>query len=296
MLHQAIQYIIQKRKRISEKKALRLKEIRIKKYFNSGRIPWSEGYSEYKERKIIESLKLTDSPINILPEKYGIGIDERIVELPWALSRLSNKNSQLLDAGSSFNFEFLIDTEILKRKKLFIFTYAPEKNAYPHKGISYIYGDLRKLPFNDKYFDEIVSVSTIEHIDMDNSLYGYNLEHHQTIEEKSFQYLVAIKEFVRCLKPQGKLLLSFPYGQFENHKFFQQFDKEMILALEIELHLHGYCKKQFFKYSTNGWELKAQDECDNSQSYNPHSGVGKGSDGAAHCRAICCIEFIANAR
>jgi len=38
------------------------------------------------------------------------------------------------------------------------------------KGISYIFEDLRESCFRDDYFDIVVSLSTIEHIGLDNTM------------------------------------------------------------------------------------------------------------------------------
>jgi len=40
-----------------------------------------------------------------LPKNYGRGLDERIVEYPWLMSRLGNRSSKLLDLGSTLNHE-----------------------------------------------------------------------------------------------------------------------------------------------------------------------------------------------
>src|SRR3954452_702969 len=53
-----------------------------------------------------------------------------------------------------------------------IVTLAPEAAAYWSRGISYVYGDLRDLPYRDGYFDTVVCISAVEHVGMDNSVYG----------------------------------------------------------------------------------------------------------------------------
>ena len=271
------------------------KEQKIKKYFNSGGIPWSEGYNEYKwdsiskvikDSKIIEIFKKNEAPY-----QYGIGVDERIVEYPWIVANLLNKNTHLLDAGSTFNYETLISHTLISQKKLCIYTYSPESESFNHRKISYVYGDLRDMLFKNDFFDEIICQSTIEHIDMDNSIYGYNVQNSSTKGEKSFEYLKAIKELLRVLNSRGLLLLTFPYGVYENHGFFQQFDRTMTELIKSIMIEKGNYQQTFFKYFKEGWKAVEQKEADDSKSYNPRSGVGKLDDGAAHCRAICCIKF-----
>ncbi len=54
---------------------------------------------------------------------------------------------------------------------------------------------------------------------------------------------------------------------------------------------HGTFELDFFKYLKDGWVFSDQSSCDEALSFNPHTGKGKGTDGAAHSRAICCIHF-----
>lgn len=272
---------------------------KISIYKKNGSIPWSEGYVEYKIKAINETL--TDSEIlksfeeKRLPNSFGIGLDERIVEYPWIFSILKDlKNKEILDAGSTFNFEFILEKSLVKENKLTIATYAPENPNFNHLGISYVYTDLRNTFFRDLYFDVIVSHSTIEHIDMDNSIYGYEITHLKDEEKKSYEYLSAVNEFLRILKPNGTLILTFPFGKFENHGFFQQFDTEMVDKIITLFKEFGTSELCFFKYLKDGWKVSSQEECSNSTSYNPHTGRGKGEDGAAHCRGICCIKFTKN--
>src|SRR5258705_2549429 len=204
----------------------------LKKYFENGQIPWSDGYEQHKQNSIIESINNPDilKKISDLEKssKYGYRLDERIVEYPWVFRNLENTGSKLLDAGSTFNFKFILEHPLIKGKELTIFTYSPENLNYNEKRISYVYGDLRELPFKDNYFDIVVSQSTIEHIDMNNSIYGYEIDYNKKVEKKSFEFLSAIKEMLRVLTPGGTLLITFPYGKFENHDFFQQLDNEML--------------------------------------------------------------------
>jgi SAM-dependent methyltransferase len=215
------------------------------------------------------------------------------VEYPWIFSRISSEKTRILDAGSTFNFPEIMDLENLKHKELSILTFFPEAYNFYQKRISYVYADLREIPYKDEYFGEVVCQSTIEHIDMDNSMYGYDIDKAKD-EKKSFEYLKAMNELLRVLKKGGLLLLTFPYGKFENHGFFQQLDREMLQSIEDILKKSGDYSLSFLMYSVNGWSFVSREQCEVSESYNPHTGRGKGNDGAAHCRGVCCIEFRKN--
>lgn len=272
------------------------REDRIRLYISKGRHPWSTGYTEYKQDFIAKALEsnelLADMTNKILPKKFGVGLDERVVEYPWIFSKLNKKEELLLDAGSTFNFDFIVRNIKLKNKNLTIYTYHPERNCFFDLSISYVFGDLRKMYFQNNTFDLVISQSTIEHIDMDNSIYGYNVGH--TVNRKSYEYLKAIDEFIRVLRKNGTLLLTFPYGIYENHDFFQQFDSEMLNQLTLLLNRFGTFEIDFFKYERDGWRFAALEELSAVKSYNPHTGKGKLDDGAAHCRSVACIEFHKN--
>jgi SAM-dependent methyltransferase len=273
------------------------RKARIKNYLNAGSKPWSPGYHEYKEQFLKESIsnsKLLDEiKNNSLPKAFAKGIDDRSVEYPWIFSNLSNQPAVMLDAGSTFNFQYLLEHPVITQKELTIFTYYPETPNFNEKKVSYVYGDLRSLPFKNNYFDEVVCQSTLEHIDMDNSMYGYDLAH-ESNKNKSYEYLKVITELVRVVKQGGMLLLTFPYGKFENHGFFQQFDREMLQRMFDVIGINAKPELTFFKYLADGWVISKQEECDDALSYNPHTGLGKGNDGAAHSRCICCIRYIKN--
>lgn len=266
-------------------------------FFKNGQIPWSEGYVAHKEKSIIESI--SDDAIlgkfskKEIPANYGYRLDERIVEYPWIFSNLKKGKTIFMDAGSTFNFDYLLNNRLVGDKEKYIYTFYPEDKSYNDKRISYVYGDLRDLPFRNNFFEEIVCQSTIEHIDMDNSMYGYDLKSTlDVVTNKSYQYLKVIEELLRVLKTNGQLLLTFPYGKFENHGFFQQFDDEMLIRITDKMKDLGSYELTFFKYLPKGWIIASQEECNDSESFNPHTQIGKMDDFAAHSRVICCVKFI----
>lgn len=268
-------------------------------YRNISKKPWSYGYVDTKWDEINASL-IDDTTLKAfkdsnIPKGFGIGFDERIVEYPWIFSRLRNvSNTSILDAGSTFNFKSIVNHANIKNKELTIYTYYPESDSFIENRISYVFGDLRNLPFKENFYDEIVCQSTIEHIDMDNSIYGYDLQPSAKPTVKSYEYLKVIEELIRVLKPGGQLLVTFPYGLFENHGFFQQFDEEMVNKITDKMNTNGSLKKEFISYSKDGWKFDKQENCNSLVSFNPHTGKGKGDDGAAHSRSVCCITFIKN--
>ena len=108
----------------------------------------------------------------VLPAGYGLGFDERVVEYPWLFSRLPRDNGLMLDAGSVLNHPELLSHPRLDPKHLHIVTLAPESHCDWTLGVSYLFHDLRDLPFRDGVYETVVSLSTIEHIGMDNQRYA----------------------------------------------------------------------------------------------------------------------------
>jgi SAM-dependent methyltransferase len=261
------------------------------------KIPFSLGYNSAKWRFIKKSLNNPDLISSFengkIPFAFGLGFDERVVEYPWIFSKLPLEAVYVLDAGSTFNFRPIVEHAYFRDKHLSIFTFYPESVNFPGNSVSYQYGDLREMPYSDNHFEVVVSHSTIEHIDMDNSIYGYEISHIAE-QKKSLEYLKAVHEFYRVLKPNGTLLITFPYGKFRNYGFFQQFDAEMVGHIKESLSPLGKLEFSFIKYNAAGWQFDGQVNCDDSTSHNPHTGEDKGSDGAAHCRCVCCVKFTKN--
>lgn len=219
------------------------------------RVPWSSGYHIYKQReidsRIVEMLERTtdDNP-------FGHGLDERIVEIPWAVQK--TKGSQnVLDAGSALNHEYVL--KHLADSKVTIVTLYPE--LYRHEeGVSYVYDDLRCMPFKNDLFDAIVSISTLEHIGLDTD--GYKLE--LSLKNNAFGdgcYLAAVLEMKRVLKDGGQLLLSAPFGRHKVYKKqWQLFDSDMVKELIKTFNPKSF-ELLYFCYSEGRWKVSTAEDC-----------------------------------
>lgn len=270
----------------------------IQAYIRGGRKPWSCGYKLSKFNFI--NTVLNDSvmlkkfqALDVLPNGYGYGYDERVIEYPWVLARLSDKAGRLLDAGSVLNFPQIVDNSILSKKNITIFTLAPEGNAFWEKGISYCYGDLRQLPFRDNWFDEIISISTLEHVGMDNRMYTGDT----TCEKVGLDARQAVQELVRVLRPRGKFLASIGFGkhqliEWNSSPFAEQFDSSMLEGLLKEFKACESVSTSFYKYTRNGWNISTKEECQDAEYFNIHTAESIDSDNAAAARAVALIEVV----
>ncbi|MDD2720634.1 MAG: methyltransferase domain-containing protein [Gallionella sp.] len=252
--------------------------------------PWTRGYAEYKTKKIKQALANNPFKQAELPSGYGFRIDERVVEYPWFFARLpEHATGRLLDAGSVLNFDIVLRQPAMQAKKVFISTLAPEALCYWQDGISYVYEDLRDSCFKSEYFDWIASLSTIEHIGLDNTML-YTSDTTKK-EDYSSSYLAAIREYHRMLKPGGVLYLSFPFGKRQKRDWFQIFDGEMVDEL---IAAFGPSRQEvfYYKYESAGWQSSSRELSKDATYFDIHTQRIHDADYAAASRAIVCLELV----
>lgn len=256
-------------------------------FIRDGMRPWTLGYQEYKEEEIVRALRERTLGRGELPPGFGHRIDERIIEYPWLFSRLPAEPGALLDAGSTLNFEYLLSQPALASKKIDICTLAPEPNCFWSKGISYVFADLRQLPYRDEWFDWIVCLSTIEHVGMDNSfLYTGGVREPARPED----YLAAAHELRRVLKPGGTVYISVPFGKAADMRWYQVFDQKMVEAMTAAF-APTQASSDYFKYTNEGWTRSTAAGTADATVFDIHNSKGYDPDFAAAARAVCCVEL-----
>jgi SAM-dependent methyltransferase len=248
-----------------------------------------------KNEKMLECFREGE----ILPQGYGIGIDDRCVEYPWVIAKLNKKPEILLDAGSVLNYDFLLDLPILRSKMIHILTLAPEEKCFWQKNVSYLFHDLRNIPIRDNFYDIIACISTLEHIGCDNSSFTSKDSDNDSRPE---DFIVAIQELCRVLKPGGALFITVPFGVYSHLGAQQQFDEKMLYNFVKLLAEFGEVTERFYLYSANGWNIAIMNDCVDCRyvewSVNLWNHrelpipIPREPDRAVAARAVACVQMI----
>ena len=193
-------------------------------------------------------------------ESYGhgaAGIDERAVEYAWLFDRmreLKAAGGPVLDAGSVLNYRPVL--EAWRRANLppvSIVTLAYEGHAFPTTSTAYEFADLRRLPYRDEWFATAICLSTIEHVGLDNRIYGAQAE---SPSDPTREAVRALQEIQRVVRRGGTLLLSVPFGRSSSRGWFRIFDSR---DLEPLVAAPGWesPRVRYFRATRDGWR-----ECD----------------------------------
>lgn len=247
-----------------------LRKVFVLIYKTGGRRPWSLGYSVYKYeymRAVIENRLGMFQPAH-LEHGYGFGLDERAVEYPWFFSCLKDHENKILDAGSALNHALILGVPQLKGRSLSIVTLADEGKPKSGACPRYFYEDLRKLSFPDNFFDAVVSISTLEHVGMDNTL--LYTEDRNRKENDPNAYLAAVREIKRALKSGGSFYVTVPFGRYQHLGWLQVFDRAMVQKL-IDEFSPEFCRETYFKYGHDQWNFSQREECLDGEYYDMHA-------------------------
>lgn len=252
--------------------------------------PWTPEYVERHREFVTRALDDPSLLVAIktgrpLPGGYGIGFDERVVEFPWTVTR--DLTGVVLDAGSTLNHPHILIRARPLVEELHIVTLAPEQEAYPFLDVSYLYADLRKLPVQDATYDRVVSISTLEHVGMDNEQYG---DHGPRAEDQPAALADAIGELRRVLKPGGKLFLTVPYGEPADLGWQRIFDADGIEEI-VAAFGSAPARTEYFRYAESGWTRSDAEDAAGAVYRNHFATPEPAADRAVAARAIACLEF-----
>jgi len=154
---------------------------------------------------------------------------ERLVEYDFVAKNLvsPDKGATLLDIGSAGSDLAQAMRDFGKRWQVFGIDIAPGSDATM---------DARSTGFADAAFDQVISISTIEHVDGD---------------------LQVMKEILRLLKKGGSTIITVPYGKSrQEHKIY---DRNALAKLASGFSIS---KTEFYRYDSGKWVKCSQAAAD----------------------------------
>lgn len=249
--------------------------------------PFTPGYGKRHHAFIGEMLGRDDvvrrfARLARLPEGYGVALDERVVEFPWLLAHIGGE--RVLDAGSVLNHAHVLDAFLPRIGELTIATLITEDVTFEDRGVRYVSADLRTLPFGDGAFDVVVCGSTLEHVGMDNAIYGSDVPR---ADDPAAEQRRALDELLRVTAPGGRILLTVPYGRAEDHGWLRQYDAAGLAALLDGLRT----QTTYYGYRATGWQRVTAPALADAGYRNVHADDTPADDFAAAARGVACVTI-----
>ena len=197
------------------------------------------------------------------------GTDERVIEIPWVLSRLVAAG-RVLEVGYAFAEPPYL-AALLRSGVELVGVDLAERDV---EGMERVTADVRSLPFPDDSFDQVLLVSTLEHVGADNTSYGL------AAETDSGSRVDALRELGRVLGPAGRLLVTVPLGEPGDHGWFRLDDVGGWNSLFAEAGLFVE-EEEAYELTGDGWRVAPAFHA---------AGVGYADRGPA-ASAVLCAEL-----
>lgn len=194
--------------------------------------------------------------------------DERVVEIPWVLSRL--RPGRVLEVGYAYAERAYLAGLLRSGVELV----GADLARLEVEGMETVEADVRELPFPDRSFDQVLLVSTLEHIGADNAVYGVD----GTRDDEG--RTAALRELRRVVRRDGTLLVTVPLGEPGDHGWFRQEDVGGWTDL--------YAAADWFVDEVEAYEL-GDEGWRAAPSFNP-AGVRYGERGPG-ASAVLCAEL-----
>lgn len=194
------------------------------------------------------------------------GTDERVVEVPWVLSRLV-PIGRVLEVGYAFAEPAYL-AALLRSGVELVGVDLAEADV---EGMERLVADVRSIPLPDHDVDQVLLVSTLEHVGADNT--GYGLER----ESDPASRFEALRELARVVRPAGRLLVTVPLGEPGDHGWFRLDDVHGWNRLFASAGLFVE-EQEAYELGTEGWRA--------TPAFDPR-GVGYGDRGPAASAVLC---------
>ncbi|HET8742710.1 MAG TPA: class I SAM-dependent methyltransferase [Gaiella sp.] len=195
--------------------------------------------------------------------------DERVIEIPWVLSRLAPVG-RVLEVGYAFA-EPVYLAALLRSGVELVGVDLAEADV---EGVERVTADVRSLPLPDGSADQALLVSTLEHVGADNTGYGL------AAEDDPGSRIDALRELRRVLRPSGRLLVTVPLGEPGDHGWFRLDDVRGWTRLFAAAGLFVE-EQEAYELTDEGWRPAPAFEAES---------VGYGDRGPA-ASAVLCTEL-----
>jgi SAM-dependent methyltransferase len=151
---------------------------------------------------------LSESETIVAPSQSS----ERTVEIPWALSRFRDHSERILEVGCSFAYE---NPEYISGLKgLGAELHGIDISSVSAPDFIKRTADIRDSGYPDAFFDTVFCISTIEHVGrQQHPAYSPVGEIERTPEPDR----EALLEMLRITRPGGSIIVTVPFGKFEDH-------------------------------------------------------------------------------
>jgi SAM-dependent methyltransferase len=221
-------------------------------------------YGEAREAAIARAIEAArvvgDDWLRTLGDGFGRGLDERVVEYPWALRRIAP--GRLLDVGSTLNGAANIERlrAVGVREVAYLNPYRDDGYMSDAHGVSYVRADVRDHWLAPGSFTQVTCLSVLEHVGCDNTRYGGPAtDPASTATGREQARAEAMAALRRLLAPGGRLLLTVPFGRAEDHGWFEQLDAR---ALESAVRAFGPAAVETTIYAhDDGWRTSDAGAC-----------------------------------
>lgn len=161
-----------------------------------------------------------------LPDPFGRGLPERVVELLYA-RKTYREGMKVLDVGCANSMPcHLRFLDSLKKPRSIVgldIAEPPRRIARRYDG--FVRRSIKDTGFADGTFDLVWCISSLEHFGMDVSRYQAGIP-----EEENLAGL-ALREMFRIVKNAGRILITVPFGAFENHGWLINYDERRLAEL-----------------------------------------------------------------
>lgn len=149
------------------------------------------------------AMRIFESGRSLYIKVFNIAeVSERVIEYAFVVKHLKNlSGGKVLDVGCTNPGNCL--STILAAMGFDVYGIDLHEFKVRYSKLNFSIQDIRATSFPDQFFDRIIAVSTIEHIGLGGR---YGITESDPEGDKK-----AIKEMLRILKPDGKLLVTVPY-------------------------------------------------------------------------------------